>query len=696
MEQDDSSDLTDDSEDEADGAQRAAQQIRFAKMPARHRADSSPIRSASARDGPDVLVTSPSKPSTESTRRRTGSLGAVEAVKARARRDTTTSSDMSSENEVDPAYFQRRQINTRNASKSNLVGDTSKEESQSSADLSRRREQPAQDDSDAESVGSALSSELGETVDSTSLLNTITDTALTSPRAMSGITALEARISPAESPKKTRTLSVLHELPPPRPISFVSPTSLLSAALKAQRKEPSNPVQAFAALSGKGSPNPLWIKIYAPFSDDPEKPFEMPLERTSRDGSPVTVAEAIGLSLWTYSEEGLKPPLNPDQLNVNRWTLRMVEDGEVDYDFPPLVRTRPITDFTYNNNNHRGGRGRSRERPFDEFALVEASTSQVEANNKETRQFGPTHEQPDSVALRPSEPVPGNPPPPTSRAPSSRSNVLLAGQPFPTALTNTLLTPADQPAPAGPQATPRMGVTKTIRIRYFDIDVAQRTMTMEVPTDSYMAEILDHVCKRWNFDKAGFFLKVTGTNTVAPLDRTVEALGPRSDLDLVRKRFGAGITSLTGSLGSSSPNAPLLLDIQGPRKGKKGQPSPHPLAQKQDLLWSASNFKKYYVTRKQLTSFTQGSQRVLIFDGDFMHVMPADTGKTFFDSSGKTRSIAFSDILRCKVSTKHSKLVRVVVRRANESKRYDFEARTAGEAQEIVDDVTREMRLAQG
>lgn len=468
---------------------------------------------------------------------------------------------------------------------------------------------------------------------------------------------------------------------------MIHPKSLLSAALNAQRKAPSNPLQAFATLSGKGSPNPLWIKIYAPFSKNPDKSFEMPLARTSKDGNPVTVAEAIGLSLWRYMEEGREPPLKEAQLDVNKWTLRMVEDGEVDYDFPPLVRTRPVTDFTYNNN--RGSRARSRERPYDEFALVEALPAQVEANKKETPQYS-LHATEEGLPVAAPEHSTAQPqqPPGGSRAPLPKPNILLAGQPFTSALTNTSLTPADLPAPAAPQATPRMGRTKTIRVRYFDIDMSAQTTTLELSTDSYIAEILDQVCKRWNLEKAGFVLKVAGTNTVAPLDRTVEALGPRSDLELVRKRFGAGVGSLTGSPGSSSPNAPLLLDIQGPKKVKKGQ-AMHPLAQKQDLMSSASNFKKYYVTRKQLAPFAQGSQRVLVFDGDLIHVMPADN-----TSNAKFSSIAFGDILRCKVSTKHHKIVRLVVRRINESKRYDFEARTAGEAQEIVDEVTREMRLS--
>ena len=125
-----------------------------------------------------------------------------------------------------------------------------------------------------------------------------------------------------------------------------------------------------------------------------------------------------------------------------------------------------------------------------------------------------------------------------------------------------------------------------------------------------------------------------------------------------------------------------------PKKNKRGQPM-QASSLKQDLLSSSSNFKKYYVTRKQLGGFAQGSQRVLVFDGDIIHVMPADTS-----SNAKFSSIAFNDILKCKVSSKHPKLLRILVRRVNESKRYDFDARTAGEAQEIVDEVTREMKLA--
>lgn len=679
MDDDDSSDLSDESDD-ADVGGRAAQQIRFAKMPARDRSGSSPGRSGAP--APDVMVTSPSKPAVG--RRRTGSLGGVEAVKARARADTTTSSDLSSENELDPAYFQRRQLQAKSMPKS-----------VPSDGLPASSSHGARDDSDGDSVGSALSSELGETVDSASVLNVAnaTDSPSSSPiLAGVGLASLGSRSDQAESPKRTRTLPLSRELPPARPISVVPPVSLLSKALDTKKKKPKNPIEQFQTLSAKGTPNPLYIKIYVPSSQDPEEPFEMPLARASKEGASVIVAEAIGLALWRYSEQKLQPALTTDQLNVNMWQFRMVEDGEVDYDFPALGRSKPITDFTSNNN--RGARGRSRQPPFDEFALVEADPQQLQANNRETPQFIPTAAEPETAPPTPQlEGVPG-PQQLGNRAAASRSNVLLANQPFASALTNAVTTPADQPAPAAPRATPRVDRTKTIRVRHFDLDSAARSTTLELSTDSYLAEVLDQVCKKWNIDKGFFVLKVAGTNTVAPLDRTIEALGTRSDLELVRRRFGAGPAALMGSPGSASPNAPLLLDIQGPKKTKKGQATTlQAMAQKQDLISSASNFKKYYVTRKQLTSFTQGSQRVLVFDGDFLHVMPADTAKSSYT---KTSSIAFSEILKCKVSTKHSKLVRVTVRRNNEAKRYDFEARTAGEAQEIVDDISREMRLAKG
>ena len=675
-EEDDSSDLSDESDDDMEAGQRAAQSIKFAKMPARNRSESSPARRAEDQDGPLVNVISPSKRSTDG-RLRQGTLGG--SLGTRPRGNTATSSDMSSDVDFDQTIFQRRDIGHRKK-RPTVTSNSSEPPEEITPRPGTARDTPdglMDDDSGEESIGSALSSEFGETVETGSLLDAV---GLAGQPDSSPI--LTSTNLPSSSPKKTRSTPMLQPLPTPRPISMVAPVSLLGQALRAQRSTPANPLERFQGLSGKGSPNPFYIKIYAPFSKQPEEPFEVLLNRQNKEGTNVSVVEAIGFALWRYQEEGLEPELDPKDLNVNRWVLRMVEDGEVEYDFPPLGRARPIQDFT--NNNLRGARGRSRERPWDEFALVKANAREEAENEKLTPNLTTSTEE---IPAEPILKVTGPPQPSVPPSvPVARSHAGL-GQPFPSALNYASFTPADQPAPAASYATPRMGRTKTVNIRYMDLSTSTQSTTMEIPTDSYIADILDHVCKRWKLEKAGFLLKVSGTNTVAPLDRTVEALGNWSELDLVRRRFMGGPHSLTGSPGSSSPNAPLLIDIDGPKKGRKNTS----LA---NLISNAGGYKRYVVIRKQPMSFTQADRRVITFDGDYIHIMPAETTKTLYNTTAKSTSILFSNVLDSKVSRKHPKSLKLVIRRGNESKRYDFEAKNALEAQEIVEEIHKFMKNA--
>ncbi|KAL2004288.1 hypothetical protein VTN02DRAFT_4013 [Thermoascus thermophilus] len=698
-EEEDSSDLSDDTDEDGDSNNRAAQQIKFSKMPIRTRAGSSPIRALDRQDGPEVMVTSPSRTNVGSRYRR-GSLGAVEAVKERARRDTATSSDMSSENELDPSVFKRRQIQF--SSRDQVIEPAQKKLDEHGGDLDGEHmplgDLNEQDEnSDAESVESALSSEFDATAGSASLLEDVDITgSLGSSSPMAMMHKLQNGAEPqTASPKKPKNAAPeLEELPPPRPISTVQPVSLLSKALNARKKAPANPVERFAVLSGKGSNTALSIKIYAPFSSEPDEPFEMPLLRESTDGDnpgPVTVADAIGLSLWRYTEEGRKPPIEHSKLCVNRWTLRMVEDGEVEYDFPPLGRNLPIVDFTSNNNRAAAARGRSRSKPYDEFALVEATQAEFEENERLYPNFSSQAAVPEESndLAQPASNTANQlaaPNKPTTNRP-------ILGQPFSSALNDSSLTPADRPAVQASHAT-RKGVAKTLKIRFINVESSTQVSTVNTSTDSYIAEILDSVCKKWGLDKGNYLLKVKGSNTVAPLDRTVEALGNITELDLVRRRFGAGPLSLGGSPGSSSPNAPLLIDnANASKKGKKGEKRMlHPLAQMQDLV--GGYYRRYHVFRKQPMSFTASNQRVLAFDNDYMHIMPGDTGKTVLENSAKTRSINFNDVVGCKVSRRHPKSFRVMVLRGNdasEQKRYDFEARSALEAVEIVEEIKKNM-----
>lgn len=676
----------------------AVDQIKFHKMPIRRdRADSSPMRSGDQRERPEVMITSPSTQNVPNQ---------YNSMPRRPRRDTTTSSDLSTDNETDTRGYKsqvqfsgsdievprrRRERTGSRGAESLALGELNEED---------------EDDSGAESVVSAISSDFDNTAGSGSLLLTGVAGGLNLSSPMVMMNKLPPGTGPQHSlPRKNRTPApTLQDLPPPRPISMIQPVSLLTSQLKARKRAPSNPVEKFMVLSGRGQDDPLYLKIYAPFSSDPEDPLDLPVTRQSKLAElpvPVTVAETIGLALWKYSADSRGPALEREKLTVNRWTLRMVDDGEVEYDFPALGRTLPMTDFTSNNNQPPKARQRARGKPYDEFALVEASKTEFEENERLYPQFS------SSVGSE----EPGQPAnlaaPGTTQQPPLQNKALhinpvrpnpILGQPFSSALNHSTLTPADRPTVAISHATPRLGVAKTLKIRFINTEASAHVMTINTSTDSYIAEILDSVCKRWGHDKGNYLLKVMGSNTIAPLDRTVEALGSITELDLVRRRFGGGPLALGTSPGSSSPNAPLMVESTEPATSKKGKKESKKGAQR--MLPSASQkqdhlggyYRRYHVFRKQPMSFTASNHRILTFENDYMHIVPGDTGKTA--SGGKTRSISFSDVIGSKVSRRHPKSFRVMIVRGNdatEQKRYDFEARSTGEAEEIVGEIKKNM-----
>ncbi|KAF2674998.1 stress activated MAP kinase interacting protein Sin1 [Microthyrium microscopicum] len=696
MEQDDSSDLSEDSDEDTEA--RPVQTIKFAKMPLRTRAGSSPTQSTPLGDGPALLVTSPSRPSEMSQLRR-GSVGAVEGM--RPRRDTTTttaSSELSSENEVDSSFFQRKPVSSRKARISQLLTDRIQED---------EREGNSDDDPGAES-DTTLSSVLEGSADSGSILGGTNELGVSLSGKLPGIP--QASTPQRGSPRKLRPQpAALQALPPPRPISMIAPVSLLSQALNAKTKAPEVPFTRFATLSGKADTSPLYIKIYAASSKAPDKPFEIMLRRAGESGV-TTVADAIGFALYRYNEEAREPKITGDKANVNRWNFRMVEDGEVEYDFPALGRTRAISDFTSNNN--RGARGRSREKPWDEFALVEASEGEFKANETATPKYGeeasPALE---SVAENAPPPVPSTPaPPPPADSPSPSITPFrnpITGPSFASSVFRKDGQPLDAPVPNVARAIPRTGLSKNLNIRFTDENLLTRTTLIEVTTDTYIAEVFDQVCKRLNLDKALYVIKVSNSNTIVPHDRTVEALGDRSDLDLHRRRFvGDGSFGLSNSPGSTSPNAPLLIVPSGsagtPKKGSKkttgfGSIPPSQRHDASSILFSGAlgmgmgAFKRYHVVRKQPMSFSSSSNRIITLDSEFMHIMPSEGPKAMWETQGKTTTIPFSSVVGCKVSRKHARMFRVTVFKERESKRYDFEASSPEESMEIVEEIRKGM-----
>jgi hypothetical protein len=651
MEEDDSSDLTDESDDDTD--QRAAQQIKFAKMPLRNRSGSSPIQSASAR--PPSSLSSP-RPGV-----RRGSQSALETVKERARRDTVTSSEVSSENEFDASGFHKQREASRAAARA--VKLSTRLNSDPAIGIKRQESELLAEELEEDSDVSDLDSNFVESMDSASVLMAVDNPLNASPgEQVVGTPPREfARRSTIRRSAVPAPLQMIGDLPPARPMSMIRPLSmvqsrsLLTAALHAKKTKPAIPFDRFAPLSGQGDPNPIMLRIHAPFSKSSE-PFDVRIRRTVHQGEggdrPVTVADLIGLSLWRYNEEKLEPHLPSDKLNVNWWMLRMVEeDGEVDDDFPPLDRKKQLTSFTTANN--RAGRARSNSRVYDSFALIQASPEEYAENQSLTPEF----QQEEAGQDESEETTPRNTPQPTQATmppPRPHLNPIITTQ----HRQNTLLADMPQQPQPSSSASVMRGQQKLLRIHIHSSDVAPGQMlTLDVTTDTYLAEVLDMVCRKRQLDKANHVLKLPGSGAVVLLDRAVSSIGNITDLDLYRRRFATdGPLSMTGSPSSSSPKPFLFTDNQSLGRAKKGKiMGTHPLAKealKMDELGGAANYKRYTVWRKQPMRFVAMNERLFVIDGEYIHIMPASGGK-HMEGGGKTTTVHFSNVVGCKVSRKH-------------------------------------------
>lgn len=685
MEEDDSSDLSDESDDDTD--QRAAQQIKFAKMPVRHRAGSSPIQNTNLRHraGSSPIQNTNLRAGAASPRApRRGSHSALGALKERPRRDTVTSSEISSENELDIPTVQRHREAARAAARAAKLQAKILEEP--TPGVRRAGTIPLPEEEEDSDEASDMSDYV-ESIDSASILDGVEtlNTLNTSP-SHQVVGTPPKNFTRQSTIRRSRVPShpiVLEALPPPRPLSTIrplsvaQPKSLLTAAFKAKEHKNAIPFQKFAHFSGQGTRGSIAVRIYAAFSKTPSKPFEVLIRPRVQDGQGaervVTVADLIGLSLYRYNEEKREPAIPAGKLNINWWTLRMVEEGgEVDDDFPPFERTKPLTSFTtVNNANMRGGgRMRSNSTAYDDFALAAASEGEFQENKALTPQEDGDDEQlasADAIAEETVEDEDATP----KNTPGTNLNSYLAPSrprqnPIVTTTYRSNAPAADMPqAPATAPNTAR-GQQKLLRIHIMSSDVAPGQMvTLDVTTDTYLAEVLDMVCRKRQLDKANHVLKLPGSGAVVMIDRPVSSIGNVSDLELYRRRFATdGPLTITGSPGNSSPKMLPPMESSVQKRAKKMQMQvlgSHPLAQealKQEELNSGS-YKKYTVWRKQPMRIVGMSERILMIDGEYIHIMPASSGKALHDGGGKTTTVHFSNVIGCKVPRKHPTNVKV-------------------------------------
>ncbi|CAI4218354.1 unnamed protein product [Parascedosporium putredinis] len=317
------------------------------------------------------------------------------------------------------------------------------------------------------------------------------------------------------------------------------------------------PFQNFASLSGEGdNRKPMLLRIYPAFSEDPDEHFEVLIRRDVSDDAGNNFRVVTPLASFTTAN--------------NRAAASNFQQGAA---------------------SRGGGRGRANSnKAHDEFALVQASPSEYEDNKRITPEFEPEEE----VAEDEGEAAVKDTTPKSTPQPELSLSVPYQPRQNPV-LTTThragiLL---DQPQVATSVQHAR-GQQKLLRVNILSSDTAPgQLVTLDVTTDTYLAEVLDLVCKKRQLDKVNHVLKIPNSGAVVMVDRPVASLGAVSELELHRRRFATdGPLTVTGSPSSSSPKLPFGEGQQKRWKKDKFMGA-HPLARealKQDELNNA-NYK---------------------------------------------------------------------------------------------------------
>lgn len=472
--------------------------------------------------------------------------------------------------------------------------------------------------------------------------------------------------------------------------------SALSLMLQKQNDSPENPfAQYYSGISGRNAGSgagSTTVHVYFPWSrglgaSSTSKGTGNPSGAVSVEAASkslelnvrkdATMEELIGYSLYCYVDEGWSPSPeengHPDvRLTTVGWVLRIVEDGEVDDDYPALDRNLTVGKF--------GG---------DEFAVCEASAAQIRQHEASQ---GLINRRASRVATS------GIPPPPLSATMGDQQsgNAMTAathgarGQssvvPAPAGPVSRLAGPTNSNAPAGSlisiQGTPiiassalsrsAMPPTSKIFLRFLitpNAGLSYKT-TLEVPSSEiYLADVLELICRKRALGNADEWALIVPdkNNIVVPLDRTVESLQGSHNLALVRRStLGAqgGTAALAGQ--STNPNASIFKRLSEPAHPRYHTPKN-----------VASTYKSWTVNRK-VPMFVGRSERTLTIDGEWIHIIPTDT-RAFH---AQHASFPIARVTECKQSAKVSSAFKLVVNTDQESKRFEMEAEDAKQAGE--------------
>ncbi|TIB69294.1 hypothetical protein E3Q24_03396 [Wallemia mellicola] len=474
-------------------------------------------------------------------------------------------------------------------------------------------------------------------------------------------------------------------LQPPQQSTVSALSKLIQTKTEAQKASQNgrevsyNPFRRlYAAMDASEIGSSVKLSLYFPHSTKPKEPIRVQIRKDA------TCEEVIGFGLYLFVEQREKDSKemlgnNTDDIKwtPEGWNLRIVEeDGEVDEDFPALDRLRPVSKFS-----------------FDELAICEATAAQVRSNqlavSKVQRRQSRITEDPftGTVNSNNSNGSTGNP----LLAPSNPTNASSSSLEGAIEQSHQIITPTlSRSATAGVSSS--LAPSVYLRIEVHPTADVSYTTTVSVPSDMYLQDVLEMVCTKKNLKNPNSWaLLVKSAALVIPLDRTVASLEGVSSLMLVKRSHIDADLRLDRRMEmarSTNPNASIFKRLsKDPRStigSRQGTNS---------ALDYTSAYRKYTVNRRIL-GLVGKHERVLAIDGDWIHLMPPEQKAALIDSSTKTRSYHAANIKTCKQIKKGEQHFRIDFwRGGNHVKRYEFEAESVREANEIITQVKNLMAL---
>ncbi|QRV90974.1 stress-activated map kinase-interacting protein [Ceratobasidium sp. AG-Ba] len=408
----------------------------------------------------------------------------------------------------------------------------------------------------------------------------------------------------------------------------------LTEALAARSTVSDNPFsELYGAISGRAEQGAVPFTLWFPHANKVkskdrrgrtiEKPFSLEV-KVRKD---ATAEELIGFGLWAYWESEQEPRLDEGIQNMSQaekdarlssagWNLVMFEDGEVDTDLN-IARTQTMMQL----------------KSFEELAIVEATPEQVQQNLAAEA----------SIARRPSRLMAMKPRQDSNTGGGLAPPGVVAGATGPVTMmsssdivTSNLLTGVSignttSAIPGGPAIFLKIKVAAKADVHY--------STTINVSADTYMADVLEQVCRKRRLQDAKTSLK--GTKELL--------LVKRSLLD------GLGLVKPSRVPRSSDPNASIfeLLEDANPGRGFNS-------SRKYEEV-----YKKYTVHRK-IPMLVGRHERIIAIDGDYSPIALSWTHED--------KLVPHQNSDRMQNDQEGSHKYQTVVRRDGGSKRYDFEA----------------------